>query len=30
VWEAIMQAGREFGIEAIGLEALKELERVAG
>jgi heterotetrameric sarcosine oxidase gamma subunit len=30
VWEAMMQAGREFGIEAIGLEALKELERVAG
>lgn len=30
VWEAIMQAGREFGIEAIGLEALRELERAEG
>ncbi|MEK7785778.1 MAG: sarcosine oxidase subunit gamma family protein [Chloroflexota bacterium] len=30
VWEAIMQAGHEFGIVAIGLEALRELERVAG
>jgi heterotetrameric sarcosine oxidase gamma subunit len=30
VWEAMMQAGHEFGIAAIGLEALRELERAGG
>ncbi len=30
VWEAIMQAGREFGMVAVGLKALRELESATG